>query len=349
MSLVNQVLQDLAKRSKVPFESEIVLFDLEPYIAVSESVKWGKKQWMALWLFIVFLVGLFFLQMYPAEQSKLFIPILKNTNEGTNTEESPEQLSVTTYPTMVKDVLLDSQNDTTTLRFLLTQEALYHIVSDSDLHKIFLTLEDTRILNKLSTFNYDKSALSDATLNSRENGDLAVGLSLREGAEIKRIELIQSDSSPELQLEIFYHAPVSKVTVLQKPIVKPLATSMPPTTNKVIATELKAQALVDQGKFSQALNLLKKMNPPMEFYPDYYSLLAAIYQHEGSAIQAAALYRKLLTTKPDQSKWWVDLGVALETVGKNSEALEAYTAAKNTKINLTPELQTYIENRIDNL
>jgi tetratricopeptide (TPR) repeat protein len=364
MSLINEVLKDLAKRSKLSLESEIVLSGLEPYIS-PDQIKKGRKQWLVLWIVVALLAATVSVQIQNSikhPKKHLIVPLASNVDqtpiEVTNLPASAP-VPVLTYPTQVKDILLNANKETAILRFVLSQDALYHISSDPQLHRLSIILENAQVVAKLPVIDFAGSALTDVVMKEANNGDLGIVLSLRPNAEIKRIELNQLGALPELQFEIVNHTEtVTSPAITSQPamtIVKPAAapeaviSTIKKTTDDPTDIELRARVLVDEGKFSDALTILKKTTPTINQYPDYYALLAAIYQHEGSSTQAAQLYRQLLAIKPDQSKWWVGLGVALETIGRNGEALEAYTEAKNNKQNLTPELQTYLQDRIENL
>lgn len=117
--------------------------------------------------------------------------------------------------------------------------------------------------------------------------------------------------------------------------------------NQVNFIQIKARLLVTQGKIESALNLLQSAPPAIEANPDYHAFIAALYQQRGEPLVAAQIYEKLLRLQPNNSKWWVGLGIALENIGKHNQALEAYNRAESSG-QLTPELRAYIRTRMDN-
>ncbi len=109
----------------------------------------------------------------------------------------------------------------------------------------------------------------------------------------------------------------------------------------IIFIEMKAQLLVGQGRVNEALLLLQKNSPSIENEPNYYALMAALYQRQGRANLAANLYKKLLTIQSSNAKWWVGLGIALDALGDHPQAFEAYTNADSIG-NLNPELKNFL-------
>lgn len=110
--------------------------------------------------------------------------------------------------------------------------------------------------------------------------------------------------------------------------------------------EIKARMLADAGKTASALSWLERASPSMAEHPDYYALIAALYQRQGHAAIAAKLYEKLLTLKPDNALWWMGLAIADETLGEHIAAQTAYARADNSD-KLSPELKAYIETRMN--
>jgi Tfp pilus assembly protein PilF len=109
--------------------------------------------------------------------------------------------------------------------------------------------------------------------------------------------------------------------------------------------QLKARLLVQNNQSIKALELLKNYSPVIEEYPDYYAMMAALYQQENSFKKAADIYSKLLTLYPEQAIWWLGFGISLENLGSKNEAIMAYKKASNFS-DLNVELKSYIEDRM---
>jgi tetratricopeptide (TPR) repeat protein len=109
--------------------------------------------------------------------------------------------------------------------------------------------------------------------------------------------------------------------------------------------ELKARLLMDEGKLKEAISLLEKSAPPLAENEEYHAFIAALYQRQGQSGLAANLYKQLATLQPTNGKWWLGLGVALESMGNHDQAQEAYANADNSA-GLTPELKAYLATQL---
>jgi len=109
--------------------------------------------------------------------------------------------------------------------------------------------------------------------------------------------------------------------------------------------ELAARALVKQNKTSEALQLLQTIHPSLKKNPNFYALMATLYDRQGQSDLATELYEQLVVLQPSNSVWWVGLGVALDHTGKQDQALIAYSRAEKTN-NLSPELNAYVNTRL---
>lgn len=109
--------------------------------------------------------------------------------------------------------------------------------------------------------------------------------------------------------------------------------------------QLKAHILAKKGDLNHAIRLLEQEAPPINQFPEYYSLLAALYQQSGKANLASDLYQQLLHLDPDKSIWWIGLGIALDSIGDHSGAIEAYNHARRDDT-LNPRLKDFLKNNI---
>lgn len=119
--------------------------------------------------------------------------------------------------------------------------------------------------------------------------------------------------------------------------------------NYIPFVELHARILADAGETQQALKLLKGVKPLPKLLdePDYHAFIAALYQRLGEPKKSADLYQKLLTLNPNKAAWWIGLGIALDSIGEKSSAINAFTKASNS-VELTPELKKYVAAQIRN-
>ncbi len=110
-------------------------------------------------------------------------------------------------------------------------------------------------------------------------------------------------------------------------------------------TKLAAQILLLQNNPERALAILKTAAPVLTTDPDYYALMAALYQKLGYVLKSAQIYEQLVAFNGNNAIWWLGLATSLETAGKNKAALEAYQNA-NIAGNLSPQLQSYVNARM---
>lgn len=112
--------------------------------------------------------------------------------------------------------------------------------------------------------------------------------------------------------------------------------------------QLKARLLAEEGKLDEAIMTLEKNQPNISDDPEYYVLLAALYQRAGKASLAVTLYKQLLAMEPSNAKWWLGLGISLEASGNRNQATEAFANADNIG-GLSPELKAYLDTKMSTL
>jgi hypothetical protein len=109
--------------------------------------------------------------------------------------------------------------------------------------------------------------------------------------------------------------------------------------------KLKAHILIEQGKTEAAITFLQKISSSFTDDPEYFALLAALYQQQGQFMRAAGYYNQLTKIQPQKATWWVGLGVSLESAGKKNAANEAYNRAYNS-LEVPPDLIAFLADKI---
>lgn len=113
-------------------------------------------------------------------------------------------------------------------------------------------------------------------------------------------------------------------------------------------TNIKARILMQQGQYARAIGVLNQATPELDQNPDYYALLAALYQQSQKYMLAAQLYHQLVHFDPANGIWWMGLGIALESAEKNNAALEAFQHALKG-VGLSPSTKAYVQQQVDKL
>ncbi|MDF1760053.1 MAG: tetratricopeptide repeat protein [Coxiellaceae bacterium] len=111
---------------------------------------------------------------------------------------------------------------------------------------------------------------------------------------------------------------------------------------------LEARILMSEGKLPQAIDQLNQSSPEMTTAPEYYSLLAALYQQNEQFMMAAQLYHQLVQINPARGVWWMGLGIALESAEKYNAAVEAFQKAQKA-VGLSPSAKAYVQQQLDKL
>lgn len=420
MSIINQMLRDLNERSKIKNDNEAFLS-----IYKNTRVLTTDKAYIKI-VAILAMSVLLVISMVILSMQFIHKPIMSITKPSHPASTIANQPNKNVKPIKTNQLVsltgmtITNENDTTNIRFLLTNKVMYEVESNED-NQLILTLENTRAEANLPSIDDINSAISHIKYVNLDNGTMKVILSMKDDAHLRNIALHTINKLPELEISLNYKAIAKeeindfdsnlenetntvnsassvKKTMLEldentrldeaidlikdgysnkgEVILKKLVTEFPQfhearetlvqlyidQSNYIKAhtilneglkqsesyipfIELSAQLMIEQNKQKDALELLNKYTPSFEQYPNYHSLKAALYQQNGDYKLSAKVYEKLLQIKPDNGVWWMGLGISLENLGKKNQAHDAYAKATRTD-NLTPELKSYIENRM---
>ena len=108
--------------------------------------------------------------------------------------------------------------------------------------------------------------------------------------------------------------------------------------------QVKARWLLIQGKHDAAINLLELDQPDIGNKPEYYALLASLYQRNGQAGKAFEQYSQLIQSNDTVADWWAGLGIAADQLSQARQAVYAYQQALSLP-GLNRALEQYVRQR----
>lgn len=106
-----------------------------------------------------------------------------------------------------------------------------------------------------------------------------------------------------------------------------------------------ARIQVERGKTADALETLLQHITYAERQAEYQGFTGALLQRLQRSREAAQHLQAATLLKPNEGRWWLGLGIALEADGRQAEAREAFVKA-NDAGGLTLETQAFVANRL---
>ncbi|MGK5039980.1 tetratricopeptide repeat protein [Janthinobacterium sp. GB1R12] len=94
-----------------------------------------------------------------------------------------------------------------------------------------------------------------------------------------------------------------------------------------------------------ALDTLMRSLPYAADSGEYQAFLAGVLQREQRYREASEHYQLALQAAPDNSVWWMGLGIALQADNHPAQARQAYERAKGLQT-LSPQLQAFVERKL---
>lgn len=107
-----------------------------------------------------------------------------------------------------------------------------------------------------------------------------------------------------------------------------------------LARELARMELAE-GRVSQALELLTRLEPVLSDVADVWALRGNAAQRLGRHPESAAAYLMALKLRPNQARWMLGAAVSLAAQGQTAEAAELAEKARADGV-LSPEVATYL-------
>lgn len=105
---------------------------------------------------------------------------------------------------------------------------------------------------------------------------------------------------------------------------------------------LLARMMTDRGSSKEALELLDQQTT---LSAEGHGLRAGILSQMGHFKRASQDYQSAVMQQPDNSLWWLGLGVALEALGQSQEARRVYAKAQSLGLD-RPDLSAFVDQKL---
>ena len=106
-----------------------------------------------------------------------------------------------------------------------------------------------------------------------------------------------------------------------------------------------ARLYVEQGDESRALHLLEHNLAQVTPDATYLGMLGTLYQRASKPAEARDAFRQAINLQPDEGRWWMGLGVSLETLRDWAAARDAYQRCLGTA-QTGSRIRQYAEQRL---
>lgn len=208
MSLINQMLKDLERRSKKIVDPDVSLSGIVSPEYSQSSHENNVTTFMLVILGILTIALLSFYHKYiytrikhfsstSISHEETFVPEQANTYRNIE-DTTASQLT----PSVMSGMTLQTQDDETDLRFVLNQDTLYSLQSDLKQNKLILVLDNTNVVANIPSVDYLKSAIKGMEMSNDRNGNLIITISLNDDVTLQQLGLNDtSGKTPELQLD----------------------------------------------------------------------------------------------------------------------------------------------------
>ena len=111
---------------------------------------------------------------------------------------------------------------------------------------------------------------------------------------------------------------------------------------------LLARLQVEHGELPQALKTLRQSQRYAERQADYRAFMAALLQRQNLHQEAIAHYQAALQLNPNSGVWLMGMGISLQALQKNNEAIAVFKNALDTQT-LNADLQAFVTRRLGQL
>lgn len=126
---------------------------------------------------------------------------------------------------------------------------------------------------------------------------------------------------------------------------RPLEIVVERDRSRTVAAKRLARLYAEAGRWDDAWRVLELSASHAGKDAEYQGFAGTVLRQLKRATEAAAHYRRAIALQPDEGRWWVGLGLALDDAGQKKEAKQAFAAARDREQTLPPPLLKLAEKR----
>lgn len=115
--------------------------------------------------------------------------------------------------------------------------------------------------------------------------------------------------------------------------------------SRVAAAKRLARLHAEARDWGAAWRVLERSAPHAGKDAEYQGFAGTVLRQLKRPGEAADAYRRAIALQPQEGRWWVGLGLALEEGGHRREAKQAFATARDHQQTLPPELLKLAERR----
>jgi Flp pilus assembly protein TadD len=288
MSLINDMLKDLERRP-AHITGTSLFHDIKTDLSV--QFKRHRSYYFVIIMLSVLLLFFGILFLLNQHHNRMLADKMATlTTPAATPVTSPKVVAAN--QTRLSSIALQVQQDTAFLRFLLNQVPLYQVSSETANHELTITFQNTHLTAALPKMDYSGSGVENITAMDDSNNNLKLVIKLNPNADVKRLELNQDGSAPELQMEITYHPAQlgdSNSYSVKKAIIESPAEQQ----------YQHALALANQGKNVDAIALLQGLMIETPEHNKAREFLASLLLQQNNSVAAEKIITEGIKLDPD--------------------------------------------------
>lgn len=357
MSLINEMLKRIQETETKPNQPNQAFDDLHPYMGVTKKPTAAPRPiYIRIMLNLILLlsVGVLIVSLFP---------------RGSSTKALFQ--STASANTLLQGLKVDGNSLKASATIALNAPAVYEVKQNYAANSLEILFNSAQATAGFVPIAIKDNLVRKVSILLEEGNKVRLVFNLMPGTTIQEIK---QDTSKNARLKIVFanalptdfiqtsalngsilktvstQAKIESINELIKSgnyveAEKNLADALKQKPHYLPFVKLMAELNIKQNKLQDALEILNSEKPSFKAHPEYYGVIASLEMQIGKPQKAVTIYNKLVNVNPKKSLWWIGLGVSLDMLGKNKNAMAAYQKARSLG-NLPPNLQNFVVNKL---